>query len=126
MLNRDYDKFIDIACANLAIRNGGILRHPVKLINAEGEQLHFESSRKAAHYLSDYYGIKAKSFSDKFHMRRRHIFDFDVEYCEVQRLDTAALRSKEQSNKYLVGTLDRFNDAKRAEVKDRVKHDTEG
>lgn len=25
---------------------------------------------------------------------------------------------------YLVGTLDRFNDAKRAEVDDRVKHDT--
>ena len=25
---------------------------------------------------------------------------------------------------YLVGTLDRFNDAKRAEVGDRVKHDT--
>ena len=25
---------------------------------------------------------------------------------------------------YLVGTLDRFNDAKRAEVKDRVKHET--
>lgn len=25
---------------------------------------------------------------------------------------------------YLVGTLDRFNDAKRAEVRDRVKHDT--
>lgn len=26
---------------------------------------------------------------------------------------------------YLVGTLDRFNDAKQAEVKDRVKHGTE-
>ena len=25
---------------------------------------------------------------------------------------------------YLVGTLDRFNNAKRAEVNDRVKHDT--
>ena len=25
---------------------------------------------------------------------------------------------------YLVGTLDRFNDAKRAEVEDRVKHST--
>ena len=24
---------------------------------------------------------------------------------------------------YLVGTIDRFNDAKKAEVKDRVKHD---
>lgn len=40
----------------------------------------------------------------------------------MQRLDTATLRSKEQSTKYLVGTLDRFNDAKRAEVGDRVKH----
>lgn len=27
---------------------------------------------------------------------------------------------------YLVGTLDRFNDAKYAEVKDRVKHNTGG
>lgn len=27
---------------------------------------------------------------------------------------------------YLVGTLDRFNNAKRAEEKDRVKHDMEG
>ena len=26
---------------------------------------------------------------------------------------------------YLVGTLDRFNNAKKAEVKDRVKHNTE-
>ena len=27
---------------------------------------------------------------------------------------------------YLVGTLERFNDAKRAEVRDRVKHNTCG
>ncbi len=27
---------------------------------------------------------------------------------------------------YLVGTLERFNDAKRAEVRDRVKHMTKG
>lgn len=27
---------------------------------------------------------------------------------------------------YLVGTLDRFNDGKRAEVKDRVKHSLKG
>jgi anaerobic ribonucleoside-triphosphate reductase len=27
---------------------------------------------------------------------------------------------------YLVGTLDRWNDAKRAEEKDRVKHSTKG
>lgn len=126
MLNRDYDKFIDKACANLAIGNSGILRHPVWLINADGEQLYFDSPRKAAQYLSEIYGKKAKSFSNKFYHRRKHIFDFDVEYCEMQRLDAATLRSKEQSNKYLVGTLDRFNNAKRAEVKDRVKHNIVG
>lgn len=123
MLNRDYDKFIDKACANLAIGNGGILRQPVKLMNKKlGLTLYFQSSRKAAYYLSDIYGIKVKSFSDKLYLRRKHIFDFDVEYCEMQRLDAAAPRGKEQSDKYLVGTLDRFNNAKRAEVEDRVKH----
>lgn len=40
----------------------------------------------------------------------------------MQRLDVLTLRSKEQSKKYLVGTLDRFNDGKLAEVKDRVPH----
>lgn len=40
----------------------------------------------------------------------------------MQRLDTAALWSKEQSTKYLVGTVDRWNDAKQAELKDRLKH----
>lgn len=34
------------------------------------------------------------------------------------------LRGKKQSMKYLVGTLDRFNNAKRAEVSERVKHMT--
>ena len=43
----------------------------------------------------------------------------------MQRLYVAAQMSKKQSrtNKlYLVGTVDRFNDAKRAEELDRVKH----
>lgn len=44
----------------------------------------------------------------------------------MHRLDALALRSTEQSAidkiTYLVGTLDRFNNAKRAEVNDRVKH----
>lgn len=123
MLNRDYDKFIDRLNVNLAKGNGGILRQPVKLISQTGGEFYFETSRKAAKFLSEKYGKKAKSFSDKLHLRRKHIFDYDVEYCEMQRLDAAASRSKEQSTKYLVGTLDRFNNAKRAEVNDRVKHD---
>lgn len=123
MLNRDYDNFIDRLNINLAKGNGGHIAHPVRLISQTGEEFYFETSRKAAKFLSEKYGKKAKCFSDKFYHRRKHIFDYDVEYCEMQRLDTAAPRSKEQSTKYLVGTLDRFNNAKRAEVADRVKHD---
>ncbi len=43
----------------------------------------------------------------------------------MQRLYVAAQMSKKQSriNKlYLVGTIDRFNDAKRHEEHDRVRH----
>lgn len=122
MLNRDYDKFIDKCYQNLAKCNGGII-HPVWLISPDGERIYFETSRKAAKFLSEKYGKKVKSFTDRFHVRRKHIFDYDVEYCEMQRLDAATITDgKEQSNKYLVGTLDRFNNAKRKEVEDRVKH----
>lgn len=41
----------------------------------------------------------------------------------MQRLDTPAPRGKEQSIElYLVGTMDRWNNAKQAEERDRVKH----
>lgn len=40
----------------------------------------------------------------------------------MQRLHTATQMGKEQSIMYLVGTLDRFNNSKRAEERDRVKH----
>lgn len=120
MLNRNYDAFIDKCYQNLAKSNGGVII-PVKLISAEGEELYFETSRKAARFLSEKYGKKVKSFSDKLYLRRKHIFDYDVVYL-LQRLDAAAPRSKEQSKKYLVGTLERFNNAKRHEVEDRVKH----
>lgn len=41
----------------------------------------------------------------------------------MQRLDTETLRSKEQSTKvYLVGTVSRWNDGKKAELKSRVSH----
>lgn len=40
----------------------------------------------------------------------------------MQRLHTATIIGKEQSEKYLVGTMDKWNDAKKAEERDRVKH----
>ena len=46
------------------------------------------------------------------HMSNKHIFvGKGVKFERIRRITG-----------YLVGTLDRFNDAKRAEEKDRVKH----
>lgn len=120
MLNRDYDRFLDKILPNLALRNCGHIV-PVTLIR-DGESVHFPTARRAAKYLASVYEKNEKSFNDKFYHRRSHIFDYDVVY-GMQRLDTATPRGKEQSTKYLVGTMDKWNNAKRAEEADRVKHD---
>ena len=39
-------------------------------------------------YLAGEYGKPEKSFNDRFHLRRSHIFDYDVIY-GMQRLDAA-------------------------------------
>ena len=46
--------------------------------------------------------------------------DFDDLICSTEPVPFERIR---RITGYLVGTLDRFNDAKRAEVGDRVKHD---
>lgn len=43
----------------------------------------------------------------------------DIEY----HYDTAPFQRIRRVTGYLAGTLDRFNNAKKAEVRDRVKHD---
>lgn len=82
MLNRDYNIFIEQCLKNLAARNKGKIR-PVKL-SKEGFSHSFSTARKAAKFLSWVYGKKEKSFNDKFHLRRKHIFDFDVEYLNAE------------------------------------------
>lgn len=50
----------------------------------------------------------------------------DGEYADLKySYHTVPFQRIRRITGYLVGTLDRFNDAKRAEVLDRVKHDTE-
>lgn len=50
-------------------------------------------------------------------------FTVDGEYVDVNyTYDFKAFERIRRITGYLVGTLDRFNDAKRAEVQDRVKH----
>lgn len=122
MINRNYDAFIDICLKNLSSKNKGIV-NPVKLTR-DKDVYEFETARKASKFLSKYYVDKTeKCFNDKFHHRRKHIFDFDVEYLGMQRLDTAAPRSKEQSTlSDLTTDYNNFNKGKIAEVEHRVKH----
>lgn len=81
MKNRDYSLFGDKLLDNLSIGNKGVRRIPIKLTRADGTEFFFESTRKAGQFLATIYTHKpVKSFVDKFHLRRKHIFDFDVEY----------------------------------------------
>ena len=80
MLNRDYSKFMDKIMNNLSQNNGGKIQ-PVKLISSDGMEMYFETSRRAAVFLAEKYEKKVKSFCDKLHLRRKHIFDYDVVYC---------------------------------------------
>lgn len=82
MLNRDYSEFEEKLLANLAIKNNGHV-NPVRLIKGN-EIFEFPTARKAAKFLSSIYGKKEKSFNDKFHLRRKHIFDYDVEYLNAE------------------------------------------
>ena len=51
-------------------------------------------------------------------------FKIDGEYVDISySYDVIPFDRIRRITGYLVGTLDRFNDAKRAEVGDRVKHD---
>lgn len=82
MLNRDYSKFEGKLFANLAVKNNGHI-NPVRL-KSEKETVEFPTARKAAKYLACVYGKKEKSFNDKFHLRRKRIFDYDVEYLNAE------------------------------------------
>ena len=82
MINRNYNAFIGQCLENLAIQNKGNIC-PVKL-SKTGFSYSFPTARRAAKFLAWVYGKKEKSFNDKFHLRRKHIFDFDVEYLNAE------------------------------------------
>lgn len=79
MLNRDYEAFLPTILKNLAIKNKGVLLE-ITLSKGDFKKV-FPTSRRAAKYLAEYYGeTSEKKFQDKLHHRRKHIFDFEVEY----------------------------------------------
>lgn len=64
-------------------------------------------------YLEDKYGRKVKSIN----------IDLDGEYADLSyELEQVPFERIRRITGYLVGTMDQWNDAKRSEEQDRVKH----
>ena len=76
---------------------------PEEFIRAEIAQAEKEQNRKARR--AEFYRVDDGNAREVFYWH-------PVEFQRIRRITG-----------YLVGTLDRFNDAKRAEEHDRVKHD---
>ena len=94
---------------------------PLALVKADA-RFDFESQSAAARWLADILNKTAENIRTKFKQRRSHVYGYDVIYLNVE---TACIRSTEQGtvhSLYLTGDLKRWNDAKQAEERDRVKH----
>lgn len=81
----------------------------------------FESTSAAARYISEQVGVDAEKVRYRLKNRRSSIYGFSITYgnAETRRTHPTGVRN---SPMYLVGTLSRFNDAKKQEVEQRVKH----
>ena len=121
MKNRDHSRIARQGSANLEAARR-LRMKPLSLVKDNDRQT-FESATAAARWLAEQTGKTVEHVRAKFKKRRSYVYGFDVIYLNVE---TACVRSTEQGTvqKYLVGTLDRWNDAKQAEERDRVKHDT--
>lgn len=85
-------------------------------INTSGENISQEEINEYVKYVEEKYPDKKIATLDLNvngdYVDLNYTFENDVPFERIRRITG-----------YLVGTLDRFNDGKRAEEKDRIKHD---
>ena len=85
-------------------------------INASGENISQEEINEYVKYVEEKYPDKKIATLDLNvngdYVDLNYTFENDVPFERIRRITG-----------YLVGTVDRFNDGKRAEERDRVKHD---
>lgn len=72
--------------------------------------------------IDEYVGIIKKKYPDR--IIKEMTFTIDGDYVDIRySYDTVPFERIRRITGYLVGTLDRFNNAKRAEEGQRIKHD---
>ncbi len=95
-------------------------------LSRDGETISVPSLCAASRLLAERLGGKAEQYRSRLKKRRSYICGWTVSYRNAETERRRPYGASNSPNKYLVGTLDRFNDAKRAEEADRVKHGTGG
>lgn len=71
----------------------------------------------------DAYVQRARTLYPERRINKMDIKVVDGDYVDIEyHYDTAPFQRIRRVTGYLAGTLDRFNNAKKAEVRDRVKH----
>lgn len=121
MKNRDHSNISKKGTINCQNWNKSIMK-PI-IIKNNNEEKYLESIAECARYLSTLYNVSFDHIRTKLKARRSHIYDYDIIYLNAE---TKRNGSKEQEIVHksdLVGTTDRWNSGKLAELKDRIIHD---
>lgn len=120
MKNRDHSNISKKGTINCQNWNKSIMK-PI-IIKNNNEEKYLESIAECARYLSTLYNVSFDHIRTKLKAKRSHIYDYDIIYLNAE---TKRNGSKEQEIVHksdLVGTTERWNSGKLAELKDRVIH----
>ena len=102
----------------------GARKYFFRLKNGSEEKF-FRSMKACAEYIAQKYDRTSESVRSRLKKRRRRIYDYDVEYLPCAETEHARSTEQETVHRkvYLTGDLNSWNDSKRSEEHDRVKHD---
>lgn len=121
MKNRDHTNISRQGTINCQNWNKSIMK-PI-LIKNNIEEKQFESIADCARYLSKFYNVTFEHIRYKLKKKRSHIYNHDVIYLNAETIRNGSTEQEIVHESDLVGTTDRWNSGKLAELKDRVIHD---
>lgn len=121
MKNRDHANISKQGTINCQNWNRSIMK-PI-LIKNNSEEKQFKSISDCARYLSEFYNVKFEHIRYKLKKKRSHIYNYDIIYLNAETKRNGFTEQEIVHESDLVGTTDRWNSGKLAELKDRVKHE---
>ena len=120
MKNRDHSNISKQGTINCQNWNKSIMK-PI-LIKKDSEEKQFESIADCARHLSKHYNVTFEHIRYKLKKKRSHIYNHDIIYLNAETKRNGSTEQEIVHESDLVGTTDRWNSGKLAELKDRVIH----